>query len=141
MLCKSIGFYRCGFESHVCNYIYIYILTNSVFRGCVTEWFNVPGLSLGVLFRTRSSNLLASVSPFYIIYNLNTCIFIGDSILVNFIFNKWSRVRISSRPSIDILIFVLYAILYIGDSSLTTNLQVCWSLNLLAYIRIYSIYK
>jgi len=45
----------------------------------------------------------------------------GDSILVNFIFIKWSRVRISSRPSIDILIFVLYNILYIGDSSLSAT--------------------
>ena len=90
-------------------------------NGCVTEWFNVPGLSLGVLFRTRSSNLLASVPLFIKTYNLNTCIFIGDSTLSTTIGCISSNLLASVRSKTIVLLF--YIIFYNGDSSLSANLR------------------
>lgn len=68
-----------------------------------------------------SSNLLASVPLFIKTYNLNTCIFIGDSTLSTTIGCISSNLLASVRSKTIVLLF--YIIFYNGDSSLSANLR------------------
>ena len=120
--------------------IYIYILTNRIFRGCVTEWFNVPGLSLGVLFRTRSSNLLASVDRYPYLCTIYYIIYWRFVTLCN---QKVAEVRISSRPIPPFLTYRILIYVYYWRFVTLCKSKICWSSksprvnNIYYYIQLY----